>query len=641
MVASPPVLPRIALAGSPNCGKTTLFNALTGLRGKTGNYPGVTVDRRVGRMRASSGDALVIDLPGLYSLRAMAEDEAVALRVLRGQIGEPPPDGIAFVADATTLARSLPLLAELLALDLPLLVVLTMVDELKARGGDIDLLRLQRALGVQVLGVVGNKGLGLDDLRAKFSAPATWKRPAASAGVVPVPAGANAGLEDAAARFAWADTVLAQATRATPRPPRGTRRIDAILLHPVLGLVVFLLFCVTFFQAIFSWAAPAMDLMSGAMDGLADWLLATLPASFVVELLADGIVRGVGAVIVFVPQIALLFALILLCEASGYMARAAFVVDRAMGWFGLEGRCFIALLSSYACAVPGVLATRSIPSSRDRLATILVAPFATCSARLPVYALLIAAVIPPTSIFGWFTLQGLTLFGLYLLGGITAVVFAAIFKHGLLRGQSLPFYLELPPYRWPSWTSIALQTWRRVSSFLRDAGRVILLGAIVLWFLLNFPRTEAPPGATPEQRRQVVIENSYAAHLGRALDPVFAPMGFDWRINVGLIGSFAARELMVTTLAQVYATPASADEDATQQSLTDILRTPDPTTGKPPLSLPSALALMAFYMYALLCLSTVAAIKRETGGYKWPVFMLGYMFALAWIAGWVTYRLAS
>ncbi len=634
--AAPKARPRIALAGSPNCGKTTLFNALTGLRGKTGNYPGVTVDRRVGRVPAPTGDSDIIDLPGLYSLTAMAEDEAVALRVLRGEIGERQPDGVVFVADATTLARSLPLLAELLVLNLPVLVVLTMIDELKARGGDLDLMRLQRALGVQVLGVVGNRGLGLDDLRVKLGAPLAWKKPSTSNGALPAP---SAG--DAAARFAWADAALAQATRATLRPSTLTRRIDAVLLHPVLGLVIFILFCATFFQAIFSWAAPAMDAMSGGMDALADWLLATLPPGILTELLADGIVRGVGAVIVFVPQIALLFALILLCEASGYMARAAFVVDRAMGWFGLEGRCFIALLSSYACAVPGVLATRSIPSPRDRLATILVAPFATCSARLPVYALLIAAVIPPTSVLGWFTMQGLTLFGLYLLGGLTAVVFAALFKRGLLRGQSLPFYLELPPYRWPSLQSIALQTWRRLSSFLKDAGRVILLGAIVLWFLLNFPRTEAPPQATREQQRQVVIENSYAAHLGRSLDPVFAPMGFDWRINVGLIGSFAARELMVTTLAQVYASPQTDDADATQQSLSEILRTPEPATGKPPLSVPSALALMVFYMYALLCLSTVAAVKRETGGYKWPLFMLVYMFGLAWVAGYATYWIAS
>ncbi|MEZ5965922.1 MAG: ferrous iron transporter B [Planctomycetota bacterium] len=636
---APTVALRVALVGSPNCGKSTLFNALTGLRAKTGNYPGVTVDRRVGRVQVPGRAVDVIDLPGLYSLHAVADDEVVALRVLRGELaGERPVDATVFVADATTLARSLPLLAEVLELGLPTLVVLTMVDELKARGGELDLFQLQRALGVQVLGVVGNRGLGLDDLRIKLAEPERWKRPQTSEDVMVGPED----VASAAARFAWADRVLGAATRRSPRPHLLTRRLDSVLLHPVLGLVVFLLFCAGFFQAIFSWAAPLMDAMSAGMEGAADWLAATLPPGWATDLLANGIVRGVGAVVVFVPQIAILFAMILLCEASGYMARAAFVVDRAMGWFGLEGRCFIALLSSYACAVPGILATRSIPSPRHRLATILVAPFATCSARLPVYALLITAVIPPTPILGWFTLQGLTLFGLYVLGGVTAVVFAALFQRGLRRGQSLPFYLELPPYRWPSLRSIALQTWRRVLSFLRDAGTVILAGSVVLWFLLNFPRTEVPAGSRPAERQRIILEQSYAADVGRALAPVFAPMGFDWRINVGLVGSFAARELMVSTLAQVYAYNADPDdEDGTTRGLAELLRTPDPSTGKPPLSVPSAFALMAFTMYALLCLSTVAAVKRETGGYKWPVFMVAYMFALAWVAGFVTYRLAS
>ncbi len=627
---------RLALVGSPNCGKTTLFNALTGLRAKTGNYPGVTVDRRIGRVQAEGLDTDLIDLPGLYSLDALAEDEAVAVRVLRGeQAGEPRPDGVVFVADATTLPRSLPLVAEVLALRLPVLVVLTMVDELKARGGEIDLLQLQRALGVQVLGVVGNRGLGLGDLRAKLAAPAQWKSPASSQGVIQAPVG-----NDLATRFAWADEVLAQATRKTPRPHGLTRRLDALLLHPVLGLVVFLLFCLTFFQAVFTWTEPAMEWIDGGINALADAALARLPSGWPAELLADGVIRGVGAVLVFVPQIALLFALILIFEASGYMARAAFVVDRAMGWLGLEGRCFIALLSSYACAVPGILATRSIPSPRDRLATILVAPFATCAARLPVYALLITAVVPATAVFGWFDLRGVTLFCLYLLGGVTAVLFAALFKRGLLRGASLPFYLELPPYRWPTLKSVVIQTWRKVAQFLRDAGTVILAGSIVLWFLLHFPRHDVATELPDAQRKQAILEGSYAAQLGRAMDPVFAPMGFDWRINVGLIGSFAARELMVSTLAQVYAVEGD-DEDATARSLGETLRRPDPQTGKAPLSVPSAFALMAFYMYALLCLSTVAAVKRETGGYKWPAFMLAYMFAVAWGAGALVYWLAA
>ena len=629
---------QLALVGSPNSGKTTLFNALTGLRAKTANYPGVTVDRRAGRV-LHLGDASkpvwVNDLPGLYSMDAISEDEGVAVRVLRGELpGESKPDGVLFVADATTLARSLPMLAEVVALGLPTVLVLTMVDELKARGGELDLFRLRSLIGIPVVGVVGNRGLGLNDLRALLSEPAAWFKLVPSGPSVPPPVvGANA-----AARFVWADQILAAAQRSAPGPSETTRKMDRVLLHPVIGLMVFLAFVATFFQAIFSWAQPAMDFFSGAMNSLADGILAAWPGGgLIAELLADGVVRGVGAVIVFVPQIGLLFALIHFFEASGYLARAAFVVDRVMGWAGLEGRCFIALLSSYACAVPGIMATRTIPNPRDRLATILVAPFATCSARLPVYAVLIAAFVPATPVLGWFTLQGLTLLGLYLLGGDSAVLFAALFKRGMLRGASLPFYLELPPYRWPSFKSVMTQTWSRVRVFLKDAGSVILIGSIVLWLFLNLPRTPAPPGATLAEARQVRIEGSFAASLGRAFEPVTAPIGFDWKINVGLIGSFAARELMISTMAQIYADP---DDGKDTVGLADTLRAPDPATSKPRMSAASAYSLLAFYVYALLCLSTVAAARRETGGWRWPIFMLGYMTALAYFAAFVVYQIA-
>ncbi len=620
----------LALVGAPNSGKTTLFNALTGLRAKTGNYPGVTVDRRAGRVLHLASDAppvVLSDLPGLYSLDAISQDEAVAVRVLRGEMpGEPLPDGVLFVADSTTLSRSLPMLAEVQALGLPVVLVLTMVDELKARGGDLDLFRLQHLLGIPVVGVVGNRGLGLDDLRALLKAPATWRRSPAAA-------------SELTERFVWADRILSGAQRRAPGPSQSTRRIDGVLLHPVWGLLVFLAFIAIFFQAIFSWAQPAMDFFGGALDSLANRILASWPeGGLVAELLADGVVRGVGAVVVFVPQIALLFGMIFFFEASGYMARAAFVVDRVMGWAGLEGRCFIALLSSYACAVPGILATRTIPSPRDRLATILVAPFTTCSARLPIYSLLIAAFIPATPVLGWFTLQGLVLFALYFLGGISAVLFAALFKRGMLRGASLPFYLELPPYRWPSLKSVMMQTWSRVKVFLRDAGTVILCGSIALWILLNFPRTEAAAGMSRAEARQVRLEGSFAADLGRALEPVSEPLGFDWRVNVGLVGSFAARELMVSTMAQIYAVP---DQNGEYVGLAETLRAENPATGRPNLTLPSALALLAFYVYALLCLSTVAAARRETGGWRWPIFMLAYMTAVAWLAAFLVYQVAS
>jgi ferrous iron transport protein B len=624
---------QLALVGSPNSGKTTLFNALTGLRARTGNYPGVTVDRRAGRARhmpAAAPPVVLSDLPGLYALDAISQDERVTVSVLRGEMnGEPRPDGVLFVADATTLGRSLPMLAEVRALGMPVVLVLTMVDELKARGGELDLFRLQARLGVPVVGVVGNRGIGLDDLRALLPEPARWRQDPP-----PLPTGAT--LEQ---RFAWADGVLAAAQRKAAGPSEQTRRIDRVLLHPVWGLLVFLAFIAVFFQAIFSWAQPLMDFFGGALDGLADGILAAWPDGGVpAELLADGVVRGVGAVVVFVPQIALLFAMIFFFEASGYMARAAFVVDRVMGWAGLEGRCFISLLSSYACAVPGILATRTIPSPRDRLATILVAPFATCSARLPVYAVLIAAFVPATPVLGWFTLQGFTMFALYLLGGVSAVLFAALFKRGMLRGASLPFYLELPPYRWPSAKSVTLQTWSRVKVFLRDAGTVILCGSIVLWILLNFPRDAAATGASELEARQTRIESSYAARIGKAMEPATAPLGFDWKINIGLVGSFAARELMISTMAQVYAVP---DDDGEYAGLAETLRAPDPLTGKPPLTTASALSLLAFYVYALLCLSTVAAARRETGGWRWPVFMMVYMTVVAWAAAFAVYQLAS
>lgn len=620
----------LALVGSPNAGKTTLFNALTGLSAKTGNYPGVTVDRRRGHLSVGKTEITLSDLPGSYSLHAVSEDEAVTSKVLRGEMDDgKAPDGIVFVADATTLDRSLPMLAEVLLIGRPTLLVLTMIDELKARGGDLDLFRLQGELGIPIVGVVGNKGLGVQDLRHKLVEVHNWT----------LAKGPPAG--DTHSRFRWADEVLERITRHPLSESQLTRRMDRILLHPVAGLLVFLGFLAVFFQAIFTWAAPAMDLFSGWMDQAADWVLTSMPPSMLTDLLADGIIRGVGSVIVFVPQIALLFTIIFLFEASGYMARAAFVVDRVMGWAGLEGRCFISLLSSYACAVPGIMATRSIPSPRDRLATILVAPFATCSARLPVYALLISAFIPNSKLWGPFTLQGMTLMGLYLLGGFSAVLFAGIFKRGVLRGASLPFYLELPPYRFPSLSSVAIQVWRRLKVFLKDAGSVILIGSIVIWFLLNFPKVEQVAGA-PEQSaaaaHQAQIEQSYAADLGRALEPVFDPLGFDWRINVGLIGSFAARELMVSTLAEVY---AYEEVDGEYPGLSQILTTPDPVTGKAPMSFASGIALLLYFVYALLCLSTVAVIKRETGGWKYPLFMIGYMGVVAWVAGWIGFTLAS
>lgn len=617
----------IALVGSPNAGKTTIFNALTGLRAKTGNYPGVTVDRRRGKLVVDNTEVILTDLPGTYSLHAISEDEAIAVRVLKGELeGEAEPDGVVIVADATTLERSLPMIAEVMQLGRPTLLCLTMIDELKARGGDIDLFALQRELGVHVIGVVGNRGLGIDDLRDHLAKPQEWR----SASKLPAP--------DPESRFAWADQVLEEITRHPVQESTLTRRMDKVLLHPILGGFVFLAFITFFFQAIFTWAGPAMDLFAGSLDSLADWILTTYPDNLFTDLLANGVVRGVGAVVVFVPQIALLFAMILFFEASGYMARAAFVVDRMMGWIGLEGRCFISLLSSYACSVPGIMATRSIPSPKDRLATILVAPFATCSARLPVYAVLITAFVPATPVIGPITMQGLTLMGLYLLGGVTALLFAAIFKRGMLRGASLPFYMELPPYRFPRLSSLAVQVWRRLKLFLTSAGKIIFVGSIVLWVLLNFPQVDATPDMNAAEAGRQQIEQSYAAGIGRSLEPFTEPLGFDWRLNIGLVGSFAARELMISTMAQVYAFNGDAEN---VDGMAELITSADPVTGEPLISFATGISLLVFFVFAMLCVSTLAVIKRETGSWKWPVFTTVYMFAVAWIGSFAAYQIAS
>ena len=621
---------RIAILGAPNSGKTTLFNALTGHRAKAGNYPGVTVDRREGELRARFTELAVrlIDLPGVYSLEPQSEDEAVAVRVLRGEFGEPPPDGVVVVLDATTIERALPLVAEAAELGLPLCIALTMIDELKARHGEIDLEALGAELGVPVLGVVGNRGLGIDDLGALVAESGHWTRSEA------LREAAEADTPEQ--RFEWTYDVLGRCRRKVPRADHWSRRLDRFLLHPVLGPAVFLTFVALFFQAIFTWATPAMDLLSGLMDGLADWLLTVVPDSLLTRLLADGVIRGVGAVIVFLPQIVLLFTVILFLEGCGYMARAAFVVDRVMGWVGLEGRCFLALLSSYACAVPGIMATRTIPSERDRLTTILVAPFATCSARLPVYTLLIAAFIPADPVFGPFTWQGLTLGGLYLLGTAAALVSAAVLQRGLRRGASLPFYLELPPFRLPRPSDILLGVWDRAKMFLRRAGTIILCVSIVLWFLLNLPRRAADPELSAAANQQAILEGSYAASVGRFIEPVFAPMDFDWRINVGLVASQAAREVMVATLAQIY-----AHEDEEGEGLGGVLAGVGDGSGEPLLSRPSALALLVYFAFAMQCMSTLAVIRRETGEWRWPAFTFVYMTGLGWLGAWVTFLAAT
>jgi ferrous iron transport protein B len=567
----------------------------------------------------------VIDLPGTYSLSPLSPDEAVVARVVRGEIADvPPPDGLVLTLDACTIERSLTLVAQVLGLGLPACVVVTMIDELRARGGELDLGRLSRALGVPVVGVVGHRGLGLGELRRLLPRPETWSRP-------PLPPPSS--RED---RRAWVDSVLEVAVRRRPGRSAVTERIDRIVLHPLLGTILFAALMVLFFQLIFAWATPAMDAIDAALAAAGDAARSLLPAGLIADFVADGLIAGVGSVVVFLPQILLLFTLLYFLEDVGYMARAAFVVDRAMGRIGLEGRAFVALLSSYACAVPGILATRTVPSATQRLVTMLVAPLMTCSARLPVYALLIGAFVPARKAFGPLGLQGLTLLGLYLLGALAALAAAAILGRTLVRADAMPFYLELPPYRMPPAKLVASQVWGAASRFLRRAGTIILAVSILLWAILSFPRV-TPPAELDEARASAhALEHSLGGRIGHALEPAIAPLGFDWKIGIGLVASLAAREVIVSTLAQFY---AASDEGTGLRAAIRADR--DPKSGRRVFTPASVASLLVFFVFALQCTSTLAVMRRETNSWRWPAFAFGYLLALAWCASFATWHAAA
>lgn len=616
---------RIALVGSPNTGKTTLFNALTGSAARVGNYPGVTVERREGALVRASRDVRVLDLPGTYCLEGETPDEHVVADVLAGRItGEAIPDALLVVADATTLQRGLGLVREALKRGLPTLLVVTMIDEVKARGGKLDLMRLSRILGIHVVGVVGHRGVGLDQLRSFLETPESWPR---RAGLPP--------SDDATQRFAWVDETCRAIGAGALAPDSRTDRIDRVLLHPVFGIAVFALVMILLFQSIFSWAVPAMDAIDGAFGALAALSHEWLPESWVTDLIADGIIAGVGSVLIFLPQILILFTFLHFLTDVGYMARAAFVVDRVMGWVGLQGRSFVPLLSCYACAVPGIMAARTIASPRERLATILVAPFMTCSARLPVYTLLIAAFVPAISVIGPIGTQGLTMFALYLLGALTALGSAALLNSTLLKGTVSVFYMELPPYRMPTLKLLARQVWGSASAFVKRAGTIILAASIVLWVLLNFPKAQTDPALSPEAQAQANLNASAAARLGHAIEPAIAPLGFDWKIGVGIVASLAAREVIVATLAQIYAVSDPEDFGGLRDALTNDV---DPATGARKFTLPTALSLLVFFVFALQCTSTIVVMARETGSWKWPALAFSYMLGLAYLASFVTYH---
>ncbi|HIF96804.1 MAG TPA: ferrous iron transporter B, partial [Myxococcales bacterium] len=494
----------------------------------------------------------------------------------------------------------------------------TMMDELAARGGSLDIQRLEDALGIPIVPVVGHRGLGIRQLRECLTAPETWSQPP----VLPP--------SDRSALSAWVDSVMTACHAQKPARHAITERIDRVVVHPVLGSLLFAAVMLTFFQLIFAWATPAMDWINDAVGLASDRVRMILPAGLLADFLTDGLIAGVGSVVVFLPQIVLLFALLYLLEDVGYMARAAFVVDRAMARIGLEGRAFVALLSSFACAVPGIMATRTVPSPRDRLVTILVAPLMTCSARLPVYALLIAAFVPAENVLGPIGLQGLVLFGLYFVAPLVAMTVAAVLRRTLLPGEGMPFILELPSYRVPSLNLWLSQVGGSALAFVRRAGTIILVASVVLWMLLTFPRSTPLPDLDPQAAAAYSLEHSAAGRVGKAIEPVIAPLGFDWKIGVGLLASLAAREVFVSTLAQIYATE---DPDA---SLREAIRTDvNPQTGLRVFTPPTVAALLVFFVFALQCTSTIATMARETNSWRWPAFAFGYMLVLAYGFAWL------
>jgi ferrous iron transport protein B len=618
-VVSTPSL-RIALVGVPNCGKTALFNRLTGSRQKVANYPGVTVERREGERLGAGGRVLrVLDLPGTYSLNPTTLDEAITRDVLLDRVpGAPAPELIVCVVDAVHLPIGLRLALEVKRLGLPMVLALNRMDVAKRRGVQIDVARLSAELGVPAVPTVAVKHGGADALIAVLES-GNWDRHRS----VATPGWQEATAEDAEQTQSDLRGVLAAVGYSPPRENPWFARIDALLLHPVAGLVVLALVLFVMFQAVFSWAEAPMDWIEGAMAKLGGFTAAHLPAGPLTSLLVNGVIGGAGAVLVFLPQILILFLFILALEDSGYLPRAAYLLDRLMGGVGLSGRAFIPLLSSFACAIPGIMAARTIPNWRDRLTTIMIAPLMTCSARLPVYALLIGALIPARSV-GGLNLQGLVLFVLYVAGIVAALAVAYVMKHFAGVRQYSPLMLELPDYQWPHMGNLLLGLWERVKIFLNRVGGIILALMIVLWFLSSYPAP--PPDATGPP-----IQYSFAGQLGRLLEYIFAPIGFNWQISIALVPGLAAREVAVGALGTVYAMSAAGDDVAGQ--LQPVIAST--------WSLATACSLLAWYVFAPQCLSTLAVVKRETNSWRYPIIMAVYLFALAYVASFITYRVVA
>lgn len=613
----------IALVGTPNSGKSTIFNALTGLRQKVGNFAGVTVEPKAGRIKTSN-EAIIecIDLPGLYSLTPKTPDESLTLDVLYGahpQIVR--PDAVVFVMEGTNLEKSLFLYAQYAALRLPTIVVVTMIDSIQAGGGVFDDIEMSHLLGVEVCGIVGHKGIGLDDLKELLESSSFLVPPAPDTLQIPT-------AESIEAQHEWGRRVASETAR-IPETDALTMRLDAVFLHPVWGALVFFVIMLLFFQAIFTWATPLMDGVDAGFATLGDVITNALPAGLLQDFLVNGVIAGVGAVIKFLPQILILTLFITLLEEIGYLARGAFLVDRIMGAFGLQGRAFIPLLSSFACAIPGMMSARIIASEKDRLTTILISPLMPCSARLPIYVLLISAFIPNHTFGGILGAQGLVLMGLYVLGGLSGLIAAKVFKSTAFKGSKLPFLMELPAYRFPTVKGVFMTLFHRTQQFLTSAGTTILLLSIILWAMGAFPQASIPVDTQPIQAKRIQLEQSALGAFGKTIEPIFAPIGFDWKVSIGVLGSFAAREVFVAVMGQVY----SVDVSESDETLRSVLQST--------MSLPAAMSILVFYVYALQCMSTIAVMKRETGSWKYPAIAFTYTLVLAYTASLLVFTLFS
>lgn len=685
---------KVALLGNPNCGKTTVFNALTGLRQKVGNYPGVTVERKEGVAYTQHGVQMkVIDLPGTYSLHPRSPDEQILVDFLLGRIeGETPPDVVVCLIDASNIERNLFFVTQVVELGFPTIVGLTMLDVAERRGVRVKSEVLEKKLGVKVVELDERDEKKVISLRVALSRPdlprakelveypelveeagrdlaPSFQRPGMSQDFAHAEArlalsadeerldGLNLGpaktrlkiwrqrLDREApgwqsgiitARYAFIGAILQDVVqRFNPNRPSTTERLDKVLLHPVLGFGVFAFVMGVLFYSVFKLAVPFMDWIDGGVGWIAGKVAGLMPDGPLEGLLVDGVIAGIGGVVIFLPQILMLFFFISLLESSGYMARAAFILDRLMSKVGLHGRSFVPLLSSYACAVPGIMATRTIESPKDRLVTIMVAPFMSCTARLPVYLVLIAALLPDMEYRA--SLQAGLLFGLYFIGTAAALIFGLIFKRTLLKGVTPSMILELPSYRVPRWRSVALEMWDRSKVFLRRAGTIIFALSILLWFGMNYPQVEVVVGS--ENGEEIVekvssLENSFAGRVGQAVEPVFEPLGYDWKVNVGVLASFAAREIFVSTMAIIYKVEDEEDVD----SVVDALRLQTRSDGSPLFTPLTCLSLMLFFVFALQCMSTVAVVKRETQSWTWALFQVAYMFAVAWLSAFFVYQ---